>query len=412
MSVATQTNFANNSIDLSNSYVTKAYAMDNYPSLFPTVSSPELYVWGTGFGGMLGNGSLQSYSSPIRNLLPSANGISQISVGYQAVGAVRKDKTLWMWGSNVYGEVGDGTTVSKTSPVTVSGGIQWSQVSVGSGHTVAIDVNGGIWSWGLNTYGQLGDGTTSNRSSPVSLASRGVWKTAASGDGTTYAIDIEGILWAWGFNSIYGSLGDGTTLAKSSPVTVVGNKRWKSVYPGFYGGPQTTLAIDTDNKIWGWGYNGQGQMGDGTTLAKSSPVSFVGNNLSWDQVCSNGLVSGAISTNGTLWMWGSNQYGLLGINASPPASTLSPVTTTGGGTNWKQLFFTQLTAFGLKTDGTIWSWGGNPNGMLGINSTLPSSVSSPVLVTRQNPNSNNWKFIPTNGAAAFTMAVVSEDQGY
>ena len=344
-----------------------------------------------------------------------------MSVGYNAVGVVRKDKTLWMWGTNATGEVGDGTSVSKTSPVTVSGGKQWIQVSVGETHVVALDANNNIWSWGSNFYGQLGDGTSTNRTTPVSLSSGGIWKTAVAGSGMTAAIDLDDILWTWGYNSVYGSLGDGTTSNRTSPVTVVGGKRWKSVSVGV-GLFNTVLATDTNSKVWGWGYNSGGQVGNGTTGAGgvgiSSPVSLigVGNSLYWDQVCTNGSVSGAIATDGTLWMWGFNTSGILGDNTSS-LRALSPVTTAGGGTNWKQLFFSNETAYGLKTDGTLWSWGSNRNGTLGIDSFLPSSVSSPVMVNRINPGYNpgaGWKMIPTNGGRSQTgiTIIISEGQGY
>ena len=160
--------------------------------------------------------------------------MKQVACGTLHTAAIKTDGTLWTCGYNIVGQLGDGTTGRKSSPVTTAGGgTNWKQVSCGYWHTAAIKTDGTLWTCGYNGNGQLGDGTTVNKTSPVTTAGGGTnWKQVASGYYHTAAIKTDGTLWTCGYNS-FGQLSDGTTVNKSSPVTTVaGGTNWKQVACG------------------------------------------------------------------------------------------------------------------------------------------------------------------------------------
>jgi len=193
--------------------------------------------------------------------------------------------------------------------------------------------SGNLWTWGSNLYGGLGDNTTADKSSPVQTVTRGSnWKQVDYGS-TNFSkavIKTDGTLWLWGYN-VYGNLGDNTTAYRSSPVqTVAGGTNWKQVMGGYNIG-----AIKTDGTLWSWGYNQTGSLGDNTTTSKSSPVQTIAFGKNWKQIACGGSHTAAIKTDGTLWNWGGNSYGGLGDNTTTNRS--SPVQTTMYGNNWKQV---------------------------------------------------------------------------
>jgi alpha-tubulin suppressor-like RCC1 family protein len=204
--------------------------------------------------------------------------------------------TLWTWGLNSNGQLGDNTITNKRTPVTTfSGGTNWKQISGGAYHTAAIKTDGTLWTWGYNFYGQLGDNTTTDRSTPVTTFSGGTnWKQVDCGNGHTAAIKTDGTLWTWGYNS-NGQLGDNTTTTRSTPVTTFsGGTNWKQVS----GGEVHTAAIKTDGTLWTWGYNSNGQLGDNTITNKRTPVTTFSGGANWKQVSGGGDLTAAI-TSGT-----------------------------------------------------------------------------------------------------------------
>lgn len=189
---------------------------------------------------------------------------------------------LWLWGRNYNGKLGDNTTVSKSSPIqTIAGGSDWTSIDSGYGHSAAIKADGTLWTWGRNSYGQLGDDTNTHKSSPVQTITLGTnWSKIACKGLFTGAIKTDGTLWVWGMG-FYGQLGDNTSgwpRFVSSPVqTVAGGTNWTQISCG-YG---HVLATKSDNSLWSWGNNSFGTLGDGTTVNTSSPVQTLATGFGW-----------------------------------------------------------------------------------------------------------------------------------
>ena len=320
-----------NGVDVTTGLVAKESFWTIYPSLSQNVKAPALWTWGINANGQLGDNSLTNRSSPVQTIAGGTNW-KQIACGYHTA-AVKTDGTLWTWGYNNLGQLGDNTRTQKSSPVqTIAGGTNWKQVTCGQYHTVAIKTDGTLWTWGINTYGQLGDNSITQKSSPVQTIAGGTnWKQVACGHYYTAAIKTDGTLWTWGRNQ-FGELGDNSATHKSSPVqTIAGGTNWKQVACGY----KHTAAVKTDGTLWCCGYNGYGQLGDNSATRKSSPVQTIAGGANWKQVACGGYHTAAVKTDGTLWTWGINGFGQLGDNSITQKS--SPVQTIAGGTNWKQV---------------------------------------------------------------------------
>ena len=368
--------------------------VDDFGMIDQYASTGSLWTWGRNTYGGLGDNTIADKSSPIQTIAGGTNW-KQVAGGRYHTAAIKTDGTLWSWGRNTYGELGDNTIAHKSSPVqTIAGGTNWKLVASGWLHTAAIKTDGTLWTWGYNYYGTLGDNTIANKSSPVQTIAGGTnWKLVAGGRYHTAAIKTDGTLWLWGRNN-YGQLGDNTRVSKSSPVQTIDDEgtNWKSVS----GGTAHTAAIKTDGTLWLWGTNYYGTLGDETIIDKSSPIQTVAGGTNWKLVASGDYYTAAIKTDGTLWTWGRNNYGSLGDNTIAHKS--SPIQTIAGGTNWKQVECGTDYIAAIKTDGTLWTWGANFYGMLGDNTDI--SKSSPVQTIA---GGTNWKLI--GGGMMHTVAI-------
>jgi alpha-tubulin suppressor-like RCC1 family protein len=387
-------------VDVGDKYVTKDYVMQVYPDLIANMLTPQCWTWGYNYYGQLGDNTTSTRSSPVTTVAGGTNW-RQVAGGGIHTAAIKTDGTLWTWGYNGYGQLGNNTTSTRSSPVTtVAGGTNWRQVACGYSHTAAIKTDGTLWTCGYNGYGQLGNNTNTNRSSPVTTAGGGTnWRQVAAGYFHTAAIKTDGTLWTWGLNG-HGQLGDNTTSTRLSPVTTVaGGTNWKQVA----GGGAHTAAIKTDGTLWTWGYNLYGQLGDNTLTNRSSPVTTAGGGTDWKQVaCGTFDLTAAVKTDGTLWTWGWNGDGQLGDNTT--STRLSPVTTVGGGTNWKQVAGGGSHAAAIKTDGTLWTWGYNLYGQLGDNTLTNRSSPAQTIA-----GGTNWKQVACGTAFS---AALSESEGW
>jgi alpha-tubulin suppressor-like RCC1 family protein len=345
-------------------------------------SEGGLWNWGRNNYGQLGDSTTASKSSPIQTIAGDTIW-KQVTCGYMHTAAIKTDGTLWTWGYNYFGQLGNNTTISKSSPIqTIAGGTNWKQVSGGSSHIAAIKTDGTLWNWGYNGDGRLGDSTISHRSSPIQTIAGGTnWKQVSGGFFHTAAIKTDGTLWNWGDN-YYGQLGNNTTISKSSPIqTIAGGTNWKQVSCSQY----HTAAIKTDGTLWNWGRNNYGQLGDSTMISKLSPIQTITGGTNWKQVAGGFYHTAAIKTDGTLWSWGYNLFGALGDNTTTSKS--SPIQTITGGNNWKQVACGAYHTAAIKTDGTLWSWGNPGEGRLG-DSDRATPKSSPVQTIA---GGTNWK---------------------
>jgi YD repeat-containing protein len=403
----------NDGIDIGNKYVTKDYLMDVYPNLVAGYASPQLWTWGlndtttlgNGGQGILGTGDATNRSSPGTTAGGTATWV-QVSVTATSAAAIKSDGTLWTWGQNSQGRLGNGNTTDRSSPgTTAGGGTNWKQVAIGAS-TAAVKTDGTLWTWGYDGYGLLGTSTNNtSRSSPGTTAGGGTnWKQVSAGGTVFAAIKTDGTLWAWGANG-NGKVGDGTTTTRSSPVTTAGGgTNWKFV--NMNSGSGSVAAIKNDGTLWTWGGNGGGQLGTGNTTDRSSPGTTAGGGTNWTHVNINDSVCTAIKSDGTLWTWGSNFQGCLATGNITDRS--SPGTTVGGGTDWKY-----VTTYGegnstraaIKTDGTLWVWGVDGFGSLGTGA-LNDTKSSPVTVAG---GGTGWKQV-TMGTRS--SAAIAEQGGW
>jgi alpha-tubulin suppressor-like RCC1 family protein len=338
----------------------------------PIVYNNSIWSWGCGGNGRLGDNTTVDKSSPV-SVIGGFTDWCQLALGEKHGAALRTNGTIWAWGYNNCGQLGDNSTVAKSSPVSVVGGFtDWCQVSAGTAHSLGVRTNGTAWAWGRQSLGALGDNSSVNKSSPVSVVGGFTdWCQVSGGGSFSIALRQNGTAWAWGYGL---PLGNNCTANQSSPVSVAGGfTDWCQVAAA---AGNFSLAIRTNGTAWAWGINGYGRLGDNTTVNKSSPVSVVGGFTDWCQVSAGAGHSLGVRTNGTAWAWGRAEFGTLGDNTT--VSKSSPVSVVGGFTNWCQVSSGSRNSFGLRTNGTAWSWGWGLLGALGDNTTVDKS--SPVSI--------------------------------
>jgi hypothetical protein len=293
-----------------------------------------LWCWGLNSDGQLGTNDIVHRSSPVQTI-SNAETWESVSCGGFHTAAIKDDGTLWSWGSNYNGQLGTNNTTSVSSPVqTVAGGNNWKAAACGYACTAGIKDDGTLWMWGLNSDGRLGDNTVVKKSSPVQTVAGGNnWFQVACGYSYTAAVKTDGTLYLWGSN-YDGQLGTNNTTSVSSPIqTVAGGNNWKAAACG----SSHTIALDCDGNIWMFGNNNNGQLGNSTTNNCSSPVQIETASSEWAQVFAGGEGSGSIREDMTLWVWGDNDEGQLGTGNTADVS--SPVQTVMAGNNWKSAAF-------------------------------------------------------------------------
>lgn len=277
---------------------------------------------------------------------------TSIDAGYYFSVGIKTDGTLWTCGYNNYGQLGDGTNISRNIPTQVGTVSTWKTISAGTrDHVLALKQDGTMWGWGRNDIGQLGDGTNIDKTTPVQIGSDNDWLAIAAGGYFSLALKQNGTLWAWGSNA-GGSLGDGTNINKNTPIQVGTASDWKRISAGL----GHCLAIKTDGSLWSWGENNNGPLGIGNTLNKNSPQ-HVGNATDWLDVEAGMATSFGIKQSGLLFAWGHNFDGNLGsVGSGSGSGEFFPIQI-GTGT-WKSISSLGHT-LGIKTDGTLWGWGKN-----------------------------------------------------
>jgi alpha-tubulin suppressor-like RCC1 family protein len=338
-----------------------------------------LWAQGNGRSGELGNSTTISRSSPIQ--VATGTGISdyndQIIDGFGTVYLFKYNtKTLWAWGDNPNGELGIGDRINRSSPVQIGSGITWGKMprTTSSTSMAAIDINGKLWTWGNNSYGQLGIGLTTSRSTPVQVGNEN-WSQVEAGASRVLAIRSDGTLWGWGWNS-GGELGQVTyRTARSSPVQIGTATNWTKMCPT----TNATFLLNDAGEIWGMGQNIYGELVTGDKIPRSSPVQIPSGYGTWTDIITPGFASGpyifGINSDGNTYFWGrdlgSSGLGVNGVSRSAPTQIPGKI--------FSRLYAVSANALGMEPNGNLWTWGNNNSSQLGIlNNTI--NRSSPVQV--------------------------------
>mgnify|MGYP003120974602 CR=1 FL=1 len=262
---------------------------------------------------------------------------------------IKTDGTLWSWGYNAYGILGQNTPAPtrRSSPTQVGTNTTWDECLCGSSTALARKTDGSLWAWGRNYQGSVGQNTaapigafTSGLSSPCQIGTGTDWAKLGMSSSTCFAQKTDGTLWAWGGDA-YGKQGrNEKDINRSSPMQVGTDTTWDLDYDKFSYGTSHCLAIKTDGTLWSWGYNpfgnlGLGDRGPGGDTSRSSPTQ-VGTSTNWSQVAGGYLTSIATKTDGTLWTWGENEGGQMGqdTSGSPTSGAISSPTQVGSNTGW------------------------------------------------------------------------------
>jgi alpha-tubulin suppressor-like RCC1 family protein len=337
-----------------------------------------IWTWGFNVFGQLGDGTTTTQWSPVSITKPTS--LSSISGGYWHSLALKYDGTVWAWGKNANGQLGDATTLERDTPVQVSGLSDIIAISAGAYHNLALKQNGTVWSWGWNGGGQLGDGTTNDRSIPVMVANLTNVTAISAGYEHSLALKSDGTVWAWGYN-FEGQLGNGNNADSSIPVQVTGLTDIKSISAGWF----HSMAIKSDNTLWTWGMNSYGELGLNSVDNNPHPNPAQVDALTdVNKICGGSYHSLAIKPDGSMWVWGNNSQGQLGDNTTtsrPEPQTvpgLSNIVTMSGG--WGH-------SLAVTDTGNVYAWGLNDQGQLGLGTTQTGAA---------NKSSNLQKFTAGN----------------
>lgn len=337
-----------------------------------------VWAWGDNTQGQFGDGITNQSLLPVEQSacagVSSVGGLSlfttYLSANQQFALAAKSDGTVWAWGDNTYGQLGDGTQINRNSPVEAAGVTGATTVSAGGFHSLAVTNNGSVWTWGYNGYGELGSGNQNNRPTPLPINNFTGAVKVAGGYYYSLVLKSDGTVWGFGYN-YDGELGDGTTTLRTSPVQAIGVTGMIAIAAGQY----HSLALRSDGTVWAWGYNGYGQLGNGTTTNEHSAVQVPG--LANIVAIAGGTNhSLALRSDGTVWAWGYGGYGQLGDGST---NTYYNIVSVSGLTDVVAIAAGSNQSLAVRSDGTVWAWGNNADGELGNGNTTNSST--PVQVT-------------------------------
>jgi len=324
------------------------FVVAHYEETYAIADDGSLWHWGLNMYDAFQNDPIRS---PARK--GSDHDWAFVNGGIGETCGIKEDGSLWCWGANGDGRLGDGTTVDALDPVPVGADNLWRSVAIENIHACAVDIEGMLWGWGWNKMGQLGIGRFENEvySTPQHGSDRD-WLSVEVGVGHSCAIRNDRTAWCWGWNG-FGQVGDGTGADRSSPVAVAAEGPWLALSPGGW----HTCGLKDDGSAWCWGSNDHGELGDGSTVKQRTtpgPVMQTGRFVALDSgesaVC-------AVGDDQTLWCWGS-------LDSSDFPEPPTPVRLTGDA-GWLSVSVGRGHACALKADETLWCWGEYGLGQVG-----------------------------------------------
>ena len=401
-------------------------------------SDGNAYAWGDNWYGQLGDGTGNRQTTPVRVKTPDRSTYPdlpadftylQVSAGTYHSLALGSDGNAYAWGYNNYGQLGDGTYTTRYTPVRVKTpdrntypdlpkDFTYLQVSAGYYHSLAVGSDGNVYAWGNNGNGRLGDGTTTQRNTPVrvktpdrstypDLPADFTYLQVSAGTSHSLALGSDGNAYAWGYNS-NGQLGDGTSSSRNTPVRVKTPDR--KTYPDLpadftylqvSAGTYHSLALGSDGNVYAWGNNGNGQLGDGTSSYRYTPVRVktpdrntypdLPKDFTYLQVSAGYYHSLAVGSDGNVYAWGNNGNGRLGDGTTTQRNTPVRVKTPDRSTypdlpadfTYLQVSAGTYHSLALGSDGNVYAWGYNSEGQLGNDTTSSSTVPVPVSFNLQ-----------------------------
>ncbi|HET9730281.1 MAG TPA: hypothetical protein VFR41_12700 [Acidimicrobiia bacterium] len=343
-------------------------------------AADRVLAWGDNVSGELGTASTMHSATPIAvRGLPSD--VVAIAAGSNHGLAVTARGTVFAWGHNKSGQLGDGSRTDRTTPAEIAGLQNVRAIAAGFGFSMALEADGTVLAWGNNQSGQLGDGNAPedhDRPAPVHglRAGSGVVEIAA---GSSFALvrKADGSVWAWG-NGTSGQVGDGTKGKQSAPTQVRGLGPGSQVV-GISAGGAHALAVKADGSVVAWGHNASGQLGDGTIADRATPVVVRG--LDAIVAVSAGFsFSVAVDKNGAVFAWGNNKSGEAGDGTAPKDHHVPVhIATFGGAVRIDAVAAGGSHVVAVAHDGTLWAWGNNSSGQVG-NGQAPADAHLPVRV--------------------------------
>lgn len=324
----------------------------------------------------------------------------QAAFGFRHSAAIAGDNSLWTWGWNDQGQLGDGSTTPVSVPHQVGSANDWSSVAVsgvfdialnaGGLHSAAIKADGSLWLWGNNDHGQLGDGTTEDRYTPVQVGQGSSWRAVVCGPLHTLALRADSTLWGWGYNH-FGQLGLGDTAEVHTPTQAGTDHDWGSI-SGFN---DHSLGLKGDSSLWSWGHNHYYQLGFYNDNQPKWQPTQVDTATDWRAIATGTNYSFAVKGDGTLWGWGRNDQGQLGLGTN---SSYHPVPeAVGAGSTWQAVACGDAHTIAQRADGTLRGWGFNFDGELGVGTntfyyasaqTIPSGVGSASIALGSNSSAS------------------------
>lgn len=352
-----------------------------YDSTMALKNDGTLYGWGDNFFGQLGNGTLPFNGQNVPAKVQNSTNVKSFAVGGTNSIIIKNDGTVWVSGGNSNGQMGNGTSIDgscQVTPVQVPSLTNVIAAANCYSTNLVLKSDGSMWSWGANTYGQIGDGTSVINALPVKNNSISGIKQVAAGGEFSMSLKNDGTVWNWG-NNTSAQLGLGSIGNYSyTPEMIQNLTDVKKIAAGFDIG----VALKNDGTVWGWGSGNSGEFGDGNYYVERSPIQVKGLAGIKDIAAGMGFIL-ALKDDGTVWSLGYNIHGMLGdgttVNKDKPVQVKNL-------TNVKKIYAKEWNGAALKEDGTVWTWGDNGSGQIGNGSAASYTIYQTIPVQVSNLN--------------------------